>query len=55
MKQSLQQLDHAMNELMEKFDWHDTTEEEDNFLINVTNDLIELLHEHDIRLEIDKA
>lgn len=55
MKQSLQQLDRAMNELMEKFDWHDTTEEEDNFLINVTNDLIELLHEHDIRLEIDKA
>ena len=55
MKQSLQQLARAMNELMEKFDWHDTTEEEDNFLINVTNDLIELLHEHDIRLEIDKA
>lgn len=55
MKQSLQQLDRAMNELMEKFDWHDTTEEEDNFLINVTNDLIELLHEHNIRLEIDKA
>ena len=55
MKQSLQQLDRAMNELMEKFNWHDTTEEEDNFLINVTNDLIELLHEHNIRLEIDKA
>lgn len=55
MKQSLQQLNCAMNELMEKFDWHDTTEEEDNFLINVTNDLIELLHEHNIRLEIDKA
>ena len=55
MKQSLQQLDRAMNELMEKFDWHDTTEDEDNFLINVTNDLIELLHEHNIRLEIDKA
>ena len=55
MKQSLQQLDRAMNELMGKFDWHDTTEEEDNFLINVTNDLIELLHEHNIRLEIDKA
>lgn len=55
MNQSLQQLDRAMNELMEKFDWHDTTEEENNFLINVTNDLIELLHEHNIHLVNDRA
>lgn len=50
----LQDLDRQMNQLMEKFDWHDTTTEEDTFLINLTNDLIELLHEHDIKLNIDE-
>lgn len=54
MNQSLQSLDRAMNELMEKFDWHDTSDDEDNFLINLANDLVELLHEHNIKLNIDK-
>ena len=46
----LQELDRAMNELMEKYDWHDTSEEEDAFLINLTKDLVQLLQEHDVSI-----
>lgn len=39
-------LDNAMNELMAKYDWHDTTKDEDFFLLNITYDLVQLLLEH---------
>ena len=48
MKMELEKLDHAMNNLMEKYDWHDTNKQEDFFLKNLTRDLMELLHEHNV-------
>ena len=47
----LRELDFAMNDLMNNFDFGETTEDETNFLINITNDLIELLTEHNIKLK----
>ena len=44
----LEKLDRAMNNLMEKYDWHDTNKQEDFFLENLTHDLMELLSEHGV-------
>lgn len=44
----LEKLDRAMNNLMEKYDWHDTNKQEDFFLENLTHDLMELLFEHGV-------
>ena len=42
----LLKLDRSMNELMEKYDYNETTEQEEEFLENLTKDLLELLFEH---------
>lgn len=47
---TLIELDRAMNDLMEKYDWQETTEEENIFLKNIAKDLIELLKEHNIMI-----
>ena len=44
----LEKLDRAMNNLMEKYDWHDTNKQEDFFLENLTHDLMELLCGHGV-------
>ena len=44
----LLKLDRAMNDLMEKYDWHETSKQEETFLINLTKDLIELLQAHNV-------
>ena len=47
-------LDIAINDLMEKLEDGETTTQENEFLINVTNDLIEALHAEGFKLDIDK-
>ena len=42
----LLKLDLGMNELMEKYDFYETTEQEETFLENLTKDLLELLFAH---------
>ena len=49
------ELDTAINDLMRKFDYDETTDKETEFLINVTNDLIESLHAKGVKLDIDKV
>lgn len=44
---TLYELDRAMNDLMEKYDWHDTNEQEEQFLQNIAKDIVELLIEHE--------
>ena len=49
------ELDTAINDIMQKFDYDETTDKETEFLVNVTNDLIELLHAKGVKLDIDKV
>ena len=51
---TLQQLDFAINDLIQKFEDDETTMRETEFLINITNDLIEMFHAKGIKLGIDK-
>ena len=46
-------LDFAINDLMQKFEDGETTTQENEFLINVTNDLIEMFHVKGFKLSID--
>ncbi len=49
----LLELDFAINDLMQKFEDGETTAQENEFLINVTNDLIEMFHAKGFKLNID--
>lgn len=46
-------LDFAINDLMQKFEDGETTTQENEFLINVTNDLIEMFHVKGFKFNID--
>ena len=50
----LLELDFAINDLMQKCRDGETTDKENEFLINVANDLIEMLHAEGFKLDIDK-
>ena len=49
----LLELDFAINDLMQKCRDDETTPQENEFLINVTNDLIEMFHAKGFKLSID--
>ena len=48
-------LDFAINDLMQKCSDGETTDKENEFLLNLTNDLIDVLHERGFKLSIDRA
>lgn len=50
----LRDLDFFINDLKQKFDDGETEVNENEFLLNLTNDLIELMHEHGVKLVIDE-
>lgn len=50
----LRKIDSEINDLMMKFDLDEASKDESQFLINLTNDLVQVMHDHGIELDIDK-